>query len=53
MFILGRDPDAEEAEPDRDPREHPGHLPAKCHQPGMAEYSSRTSVEKAEISTFF
>ena len=36
MFISGRNSDAEETEPDRDPGEHPGHLPPEPDQPGAA-----------------
>ena len=36
FIISGRDSNSEEAEPDRDPREHPGHLPPEPDKPGAA-----------------
>ena len=36
MFISGRNSDEEETEPDRDPGEHPGHLPPEPDKPGAA-----------------
>ena len=36
FIISGRDSNSEEAKPDRDPREHPGHLPPEPDKPGAA-----------------